>query len=73
MARHSDARVLRLGATSIVVLLLVMVAAFNLQRFPGFRGEALHAELVDASGLHVAPTHARRSASSTWWVTATSR
>lgn len=53
MGRHSDAQVLRLGAISIVVLLLVMVAAFNLQRFPGFRGQEFHAELLDASGLRV--------------------
>ena len=53
MARHSDARILRLGATALVVLLVVMAASFNLQRFPGFRGTTYHAEFLDASGLRV--------------------
>lgn len=53
MARHTDAQVLRLGSITLVVLLVVMAAAFNLQNFPGFRGTTYHAELVDASGLHV--------------------
>ena len=52
MAVHSEARVLRLGAISLVVLLLVMAAAFNLQKFPGFRGTTMHAEFTDANGLH---------------------
>ena len=53
MARRSEARILRLGATSLVVLLIVMAASFNLQKFPGFRGTTYHARFVDASGLHV--------------------
>lgn len=52
MAKHSDGTVLRLGAISLVVLLLTMAAAFNLQNFPGFKGTDFHAELRDASGLH---------------------
>ena len=53
MARRSDAKVLRMGAISLVLLLLVMAASFNLQKFPGFRGTTYHAELTDASGLRV--------------------
>ena len=52
MARRSDARILRLGAISLVVLLVVGAAAFNLQKFPGFKGSAYHVQLTDASGLH---------------------
>ncbi|WP_205472477.1 MCE family protein [Nocardioides sp. SYSU D00038] len=51
MNRYTDAQVLRLGAISIVVLLLVMAAAFNLSRFPGFGGESYRAEFADAGGL----------------------
>lgn len=52
MARgRSDAAVLRLGAITLVILLVIMAAAFNLQKFPGFRGEGFHAEFADASGL----------------------
>ena len=51
MARRSDAKILRMGAISLVLLLLVMAASFNLQKFPGFRGTTYHAELTDASGL----------------------
>ena len=52
MARHSQASILRLGTISLVVLLVVMAAAFNLQKFPGFRGTTYHVQLTDASGLH---------------------
>lgn len=51
MARHSDRSILRLGSLSLVALLIVMAAAFNLQKFPGFRGTDYHAELADANGL----------------------
>ena len=51
MARHSDRSVMRLGTLSIAVLLLVMAAAFNLQKFPGFRGTGYHADFADANGL----------------------
>ena len=33
-------------------LLLVGAAAFNLQKFPGFKGTDYHVQLTDASGLH---------------------
>jgi phospholipid/cholesterol/gamma-HCH transport system substrate-binding protein len=52
MARRSDHSVMRLGAICLVTLLLVMAAAFNLQKFPGFRGTTYHAQFTDASGLH---------------------
>jgi phospholipid/cholesterol/gamma-HCH transport system substrate-binding protein len=52
MARHSEGSIRRLGAISLVVLLVVMAAAFNLQKFPGFRGTSYHVQLRDASGLH---------------------
>jgi phospholipid/cholesterol/gamma-HCH transport system substrate-binding protein len=52
MSRHSEARVLRLGAITVVVMLLVMAAAFNLSQFPGFKGSTYRAEFTDASGLH---------------------
>ena len=52
MARRSEAKILRLGAISLVVLLVVGAAAFNLQKFPGFKGSDYHVQLSDASGLH---------------------
>jgi phospholipid/cholesterol/gamma-HCH transport system substrate-binding protein len=52
MARHSEGSILRLGTISLVVLLVVMAAAFNLQKFPGFKGTDYHVQLTDASGLH---------------------
>src|SRR6476659_7043282 len=52
MARHSEGSILRLGTIRLVVLLVVMAAAFNLQKFPGFRGTTYHVQLSDASGLH---------------------
>ena len=52
MARRSEAKIMRLGAISMVVLFVTMAAAFNLQKFPGFAGVDYHAQLTDASGLH---------------------
>lgn len=51
MTQRSDSTHSRIGVVSIAVLLLVMVASFSLQKFPGFRGTTFHAELADASGL----------------------
>jgi phospholipid/cholesterol/gamma-HCH transport system substrate-binding protein len=51
MRTTSDARILRLGAITVVVMLVVMAAAFNLSQFPGFRGTSYRAELTDAGGL----------------------
>ncbi len=53
MAAHSsDARIIRLGAISLVVLALVSAATFNLSKFPGFRGTTYYAQFSDASGIH---------------------
>lgn len=52
MRRYSEAQVLRAGAFSVMVLLLVMAAAFNLSKFPGFAGGSYSAEFSDASGIH---------------------
>jgi phospholipid/cholesterol/gamma-HCH transport system substrate-binding protein len=49
---YSDAKILRLGAITVVVMMLVMAAAFNLSKFPGFGGTLYRAEFTDASGLH---------------------
>lgn len=49
---YSDAKILRLGAITVVVMLLVVAAAFNLSQFPGFKGSTYRAEFSDASGLH---------------------
>ncbi|WP_310963718.1 MCE family protein [Nocardioides terrisoli] len=53
MARRTDRHLMRMGAIALLVLALAMAASFNLQKFPGFRGTGFHAELTDASGLHV--------------------
>ena len=42
---------MRLGTISLVLLFVVMAAAFNLQKFPGFKGTDYHVQLTDASGL----------------------
>jgi len=49
---YSDAKILRFGAVTLVLMLLVMAAAFNLSKFPGFGGSLYRAEFKDASGLH---------------------
>jgi phospholipid/cholesterol/gamma-HCH transport system substrate-binding protein len=50
--RYTDQQILRMGAITLVMLLLVMAAAFNLSKFPGFGGDTYRAEFSDASGLH---------------------
>jgi phospholipid/cholesterol/gamma-HCH transport system substrate-binding protein len=52
MARTDDARIVRLGAITLVALALVCAATFNLSKFPGFRGTTYYAEFSDASGIH---------------------
>jgi len=49
---RSDFQIKRIGAIALVVALLLMAAALNLQKFPGFRGTGYEAEFSDASGLH---------------------
>lgn len=50
--RESEAKILRLGAISLVVMLLALAASFNLGKMPGLAGTTYTAELADASGLH---------------------
>jgi len=50
--RYTESQILRLGAITVVVMLLVMAAAFNLSKFPGFGGDSYQAYFADASGLH---------------------
>ncbi|WP_110205464.1 MCE family protein [Nocardioides daejeonensis] len=51
MRKYSDAQILRIGAITIVVAMLVIAAAMNLSKFPGLRGSTYQAEFSDASGL----------------------
>jgi phospholipid/cholesterol/gamma-HCH transport system substrate-binding protein len=53
MSRHTEASLVRYGAISVVVMALIMAAAFNLSKFPGFGGTTYAADFTDASGLHV--------------------
>ena len=54
MSMHaSDQQRARVGLIVLALLAVAMAAAFNLQKFPGFRGTTYHAEFADASGLHV--------------------
>ena len=48
MRRYTESQILRLGAITLVV----MAAAFNLSKFPGFGGDSYQAYFSDASGLH---------------------
>jgi phospholipid/cholesterol/gamma-HCH transport system substrate-binding protein len=50
--RYTETQLLRLGAITLVVMLVVMAAAFNLSKFPGFGGDTYRAYFADASGLH---------------------
>ena len=52
MRRYTQAQILRLGAITVVVMLVVMAASFNLSKFPGFGGDSYQAYFADASGLH---------------------
>ncbi|WP_235736168.1 MCE family protein [Nocardioides alcanivorans] len=51
MRGHTDRQVMRYGAISLVVALLVIAATFNLQKFPGLAGADYKAQFQDASGL----------------------
>jgi len=52
MRGASDARIMRLGVITLVVMAVVSAATFNLSKFPGFRGTTYYAEFSDASGIH---------------------
>lgn len=54
MSLHAtDQRKAFVGIIVLAALCVALAAAFNLQKFPGFRGQTYHAEFADASGLHV--------------------
>ena len=53
MANRTDKHLRWYGGVAIGTLVLAMVAAFNLQKFPFFAGTTYHAEFKDASGLKV--------------------
>jgi phospholipid/cholesterol/gamma-HCH transport system substrate-binding protein len=50
--RYTESQLIRLGAITVVIMLLVMAAAFNLSKFPGFGGDSYQAYFADAGGLH---------------------
>jgi len=52
MRGPGDARIMRLGVITLVVMAVVSAATFNLSKFPGFRGTTYYAEFSDASGIH---------------------
>ena len=52
MKRYTDAQIMRLGVITIVIMLVIMAAAFNLSKFPGFGGTSYTAVFADASGIH---------------------
>lgn len=51
MRGRSDAQLARTGVIALVVALVALAAAMNVQKFPGFRGTSYQAEFSDASGL----------------------
>ncbi|MCW2816277.1 MAG: mce related protein [Nocardioides sp.] len=51
MSRPDERRAMRYGSVTLVLALLIMAAAFNLSKFPGFRGESYQAWFTDASGI----------------------
>ena len=52
MRGHSDAKILRWGAITLLLMAVIMAATFNLSKFPGFAGRTYEAEFSDASGIH---------------------
>jgi phospholipid/cholesterol/gamma-HCH transport system substrate-binding protein len=52
MGGNGDARIMRLGVITLVVMAVISAATFNLSKFPGFRGTTYYAEFSDASGIH---------------------
>lgn len=53
MAARTDKHLRWYGGLAIGILVLAMIAAFNLQKFPFFAGTTYHADFKDASGLKV--------------------
>jgi phospholipid/cholesterol/gamma-HCH transport system substrate-binding protein len=50
--KTNDARIMRLGVITLVLMAVISAATFNLSKFPGFRGTTYYAEFSDASGIH---------------------
>ena len=50
--KTDDARIMRLGVITLVLMAVISAATFNLSKFPGFRGTTYYAEFSDASGIH---------------------
>ena len=63
MRRYTDAQILRLGAITLVVMLLVMAASFNLSKFPGFGGSTSTAPSSPTPAACAAATWCRSAAS----------
>lgn len=51
MRDKTESQIIRAGVVFVVIAILAMAAALNLQKFPGFRGVTYYAEFTDASGL----------------------
>ena len=52
VTKTNDARIMRMGVITLVVMAVISAATFNLSKFPGFRGTTYYAEFSDASGIH---------------------
>jgi phospholipid/cholesterol/gamma-HCH transport system substrate-binding protein len=52
VTKTSDARIMRMGVITLMVMAVISAATFNLSKFPGFRGTTYYAEFSDASGIH---------------------
>jgi phospholipid/cholesterol/gamma-HCH transport system substrate-binding protein len=50
--RTNEARTMRLGVITLILVAVISAATFNLSKFPGFRGTTYYAEFSDASGIH---------------------
>lgn len=48
---RTDQQLARVGLITLVMAVVLMAAALNLQKFPGMRGTGYQAELTDGSGL----------------------
>ena len=53
MSERNESQIMRIGIIALAVMLLVMVASFNIQKLPWLIRAPYHAELIDASGLHI--------------------
>jgi len=53
MSQRSERQMLKVGVITMMVVALLLTAAFNLKGLPGMHGTTYHADLTDASGLQV--------------------